>query len=49
MDSLAQSKKQTFLSRIWTWIADSIFIDDNHYAVLRNIKARLDRMMKKAI
>ena len=29
---LAWSKLQTALSRIWTWLADSISYDDNHYA-----------------
>ena len=29
--ALAQSEMQTASSKIWTWVADPIFSDDNHY------------------
>ena len=37
-----QSETQTASSRIWTWVADSISYDDNHYAkctLVENIKS----------
>ena len=30
--ALAQSEMQTGLSRVWTWIANSILYDNYHYA-----------------
>ena len=34
---LAQSEMQTALSRIWTWVTDSISFNDNHYALCASL------------
>ena len=43
------SETKTVLSRIWTWLTESIFYDDKHYAIFAKREREREREREKRL